>query len=294
MAAAPGIDADILSGVADDFAAKSPLGFATHEVTCGQDTVVKRFQSGARTESQREWRALTLLARHAPGLAPAPVRAHLDDGQPVVTMSRLPGEPLISEPVTDSQLDAVALAVDRLHRAIPATVLAKLDVPWHPGKLEGKARQWAAECNPDTLEPVTRHAYRAARAWLDTGWARSPAASIQCPVFAQGDSYLANYLWDGHEVRLVDFEDAGRGDRVQELVDFAEHLFNWSRGGVCAEAFLDRFDLSPSQRLRALELRRLAAVCRMMMLLPGRPAHHRNPAGTLQRQAARVLGLLNA
>jgi thiamine kinase-like enzyme len=36
-------------------------------------------------------------------------------------------------------------------------------------------------------------------------------------VVAHGDPNLANYLWDGTRVRIVDFEDAGRGDRTVEL-----------------------------------------------------------------------------
>ena len=59
----------------------------THEVridrTCG--LVVKRFRSARRGEPVREWTALSLLARFAPGLAPAPVSADLDCDFPVVT-----------------------------------------------------------------------------------------------------------------------------------------------------------------------------------------------------------------
>ncbi|MEV4893701.1 hypothetical protein AB0K48_30385 [Nonomuraea sp. NPDC055795] len=43
---------------------------ATHDVVIGADEVIKRFRSWERGEPQREWTALTLLAEHAPGLAP--------------------------------------------------------------------------------------------------------------------------------------------------------------------------------------------------------------------------------
>jgi hypothetical protein len=36
-----------------------------------------------------------------------------------------------------------------------------------------------------------------------------------------------------------------------------------------------------------------AALFWLMLLLPGSPAHHRNPPGTLERQAARLLLLLD-
>ena len=52
--------------------------------------------------------ALTTLARHAPGLAPAPLEQHHDPTAPSVVMSRVPGEPLGARPLTDDQLDALA------------------------------------------------------------------------------------------------------------------------------------------------------------------------------------------
>ncbi|HEY2551571.1 MAG TPA: aminoglycoside phosphotransferase family protein, partial [Streptosporangiaceae bacterium] len=106
------------------------------------------------------------------------------------------------------------------------------------------------------------------------------------------DGNLANYLWDGRSVRLVDFEDSGRGDRAQELADFVEHLSVWDGGGVHARAFLDRFDLTRPERQRIGQLRRLFAVFWVMMLLPGGRAHRRNPPGTADRQASRALALL--
>jgi hypothetical protein len=55
--------------------------------------VVKRFIEAHRGEAGREWRALTLLADHAPGLAPEPILADLAADAPVIEMSLLPGEP---------------------------------------------------------------------------------------------------------------------------------------------------------------------------------------------------------
>jgi hypothetical protein len=43
--------------------------------------VVKSFLQAHRGEPEREWRALTLLAEHAPGLAPEPIRADLAAGR---------------------------------------------------------------------------------------------------------------------------------------------------------------------------------------------------------------------
>lgn len=282
-----------MTGMTDDVDALSPGLFMTHDVTYDQGTVVKRFQSWGRAESEREWQALNLLAEHAPGLAPEPISADLASPRPVIVMSLLPGNPLSRGLVTDIELDAAAEAIDRLHRALPASRLAAIEGPGNLDRVESKARQMAADCNTDALDSATRDAYGAALAWLDRDWAGSSAAAIRWPVFAQGDGNLANYLWDGREVRIVDFEDAGRGDRVQELAEFVEHLAVWNRGGVDADAFLDRFDLSPAERSRATQLRRLFAVFWLMMLLPGGPSHRRNPPGTLDCQVSRLQGLLH-
>jgi thiamine kinase-like enzyme len=112
------------------------------------------------------------------------------------------------------------------------------------------------------------------------------------PVFAQGDPNLANHLWDERSVHLVDFESSGRGDRATELADFVEHITVWAHAGINADAFLDRFDLNPGERQRITHLRRVFAAFWVMRLLPSGSAYHRNPPGTFERQASRLLDLL--
>jgi thiamine kinase-like enzyme len=143
-------------------------------------------------------------------------------------------------------------------------------------------------------DPLPRQAYRAALAWLDSGQAQRPAAGTGPPVFAQGDPNLANHLWDGRRVHLVDFEVSGRGDRATELADFVEHVTVWAHAGISAGAFLDRFELDPGERQRVTQLRRLFAAFWVMRLLPGGSAHRRNPPGTFERQASRLLDLLES
>jgi Ser/Thr protein kinase RdoA (MazF antagonist) len=111
-------------------------------------------------------------------------------------------------------------------------------------------------------------------------------------VLGQGDSNLANFLWDGTEVRIVDFEDSGPSDRALELADLVEHISAWSDAGLPADVVLGSFGLAAAERVRVREYRRLCALFWLMMLLPGRPGHDRNPPGTLERQAARLLLLL--
>jgi hypothetical protein len=119
----------------------------------------------------------------------------------------------------------------------------------------------ARACDPDSLDPLPRQAYRAALAWLDTRWTEHPARVTEHPVFAQCDPNLANHLWDGHRVHLVDFESSGRGNRTTELADFVEHVTVWAHAGGH----------------------------------PAAPRRERLPPqspGTFERQANRLLGLL--
>ena len=89
---------------------------ATHEIQldAGRGLVVKRFRSWNRREPVREWTALMLLAEFAPGLAAAPVRADLVADPPMIEMSQLSGVPLGGSPLSATQADALALALDRL------------------------------------------------------------------------------------------------------------------------------------------------------------------------------------
>lgn len=280
-----------------------PRPFSTHGITLGEGIAVKRFRTNVDgderqlygDEPRREWRALKLLARYAPGLAPKPIRADLDADPPLITMSHIPGEPLGVRLVTEAQEDAIAATMCRLHHAIPPSVLTTIELaPGLPQLLPGRIRDMARACDAALLDPLPRQAYRAALAWLDRGDEESPASTGGQPVFAQGDPNLANHLWDGHRVHLVDFEASGRGDRATELADFVEHVTVWAHAGIDAEAFLDRFDLHPGERQQVTQLRRLFAAFWVMRLLPGGSAHRRNPPGTFERQAGRLLGLLGS
>ena len=121
-------------------------------------------------------------------------------------------------------------------------------------------RDMARACDAGVLDPLPRQAYRAVLAWLDRGWAERFTSAAGQPVFAQGDPNLANHLWDGRDVHVVDFERSGRGDRATELADFVEHIVVWAHAGIDADAFLDRFDLGPGERQQIRHLRRLFAL----------------------------------
>ncbi|MFC0554358.1 phosphotransferase [Planotetraspora thailandica] len=252
--------------------------------------MIKRFRSRSRDEPYCEWRALTLLSRHAPGLAPEPLQAELYGDQPTVVMSRLGGSQLRGTRVPQDQITALANALTTLHTAVPPSVLTTLPLRrGHAVELVELVGAWA----PEPAPPVVRHAMSEGRRWLEkeAGGFRAPLGQ---PVFGRGDSNLANFLWDGSRVRMVDFEDSGRSDRAFELAEVTEHVSTWVDSDFDHRAFLDHFDLGPSERGRLGAARRLLALTWLRVLAGDDADNPRNPPGTLERQAERVLELLAA
>jgi len=272
------------------------IRYDTHEVRIdrARGLVVKRFRSARRFEPVREWTALSLLARFAPGLAPAPVSADLDSDLPIVTMSLLPGTELSATPATPAQCCALAEALDRLWRSVPsigrefpAGVMPK------PQAFTRQVREMVAAIRAPGNDPVVVRAHTTAAAWLEReaperhGYARHHA------VLGHGDPCLANYLWDGGRIRLSDFEDSGPSDRAFELAILIEHISAWSDARLEADDFLAMFDLTRAEQTRVQAFRRLAGLYWLIMLRPGGPSSTRNPPGTLERQADRLLRLLS-
>ncbi|MEU5299802.1 phosphotransferase [Streptomyces noursei] len=108
----------------------------THDLTLHPDRVVKRFRAAEGPGPYaRERRALTLLGRHAPGVAPPLLSSHAPahaGDPPTLVMSRLPGTPLRGTPLTERQLAAWAQTVRTLHAAHPRNP---------PGTAERQARR---------------------------------------------------------------------------------------------------------------------------------------------------------
>lgn len=251
----------------------------THSVEVRGDVITKRYKPDKPGAAEREWRALTLLARYAPGLAPRPIS--FEEG---VVMSRLAGVPVRGLPEPAAHTGALAEALARLHAAVPPDVLA--GVPprnWHRQALAEQVRVWC-ERWPGRDTRADR-AVRDGCRWLE-GW--RPDESEVPPVFGAGDGNLANFLWDGERVRIVDFEDSGRSDRVYELSELSEHVSMWVDGEIDV---LRHVELSRAERSRLRECRRLHAMTWLFLLSGEGP---RNPPGTFARQVERVLDALEA
>lgn len=265
---------------------------STHDLTIGMSDVSKRFTSWQRGEADREWEALRVLADRAPGLAPRPLRRTVDAGRPVIVMSRLPGMPLGNRPLTRPQVMAVADAMTELHRAVPVAEFSQFPRRiWHPAEAVETLRAWSIE-HPPNLRGNVRHAFIVGAEWIHSTEASRVAFADEDQVLGQGDGNIANFLWDGERCRLVDFEDCGISDRAFEIADLVEHLSTSLCGLLVAEDLLQLLVSDPDVVQRVLEARRVLAFYWLNMLLPGKPAHRRNPPDSCERQARRLLQML--
>jgi hypothetical protein len=264
----------------------------THAVELGSAVVVKRFRRWSEGQHRREWRALNLLAEHAPGLALSPVRADLEADPPSVTMSRLGGVPLVA-PVTAARFDALAEAIAAVQRAIPPEVLRGLPPRLvHPLDALRDLRGRCARRPPLGDDPLVARAFAGISDWVARPRLDDVFGAELPPVFGPGDGNLANYLWDGSGIRLVDFEYSGRSDRVYELAEVVEHVSVWVDDALDAPALLSRFNLTAADRTRLRDCRLLLGLFWFLGLLSEDPARPRTPPGTAVRQAGRLLALL--
>jgi aminoglycoside phosphotransferase (APT) family kinase protein len=267
--------------------------WSTHGVELRSRSVIKRFRGEHREQAEREWRALTLLATYAPGLAPEPWEADLEAPEPTVVMSRLSGEPLRGRALDDGQIKALTATLSRLYGAVPPDALAAVSLrPWHQQDVIAHIRSWTPQAQAQASDEVSR-AMNSGLAWLaDSGMETAGQPDVP-RVFGPGDGNLANYLWDGSEVRVVDFEDSGVSDRAFELAEITEHVASWVDQPLDVETFLEQFELTVAESVRLKDCRRLLALVWLFLLSFDKGDKPRNPPGTAERQARRLLNLLD-
>ncbi|NUT41272.1 MAG: phosphotransferase, partial [Thermoactinospora sp.] len=115
--------------------------------------------------------------------------------------------PLRSLRITPEHVTAMAAAVEALH-ACPAA-----GVP----RRSGEPLEMVAWLHDRCTDP-------AVLAWLDSPGLEHLLDAEPEPVIGTGDGNLANFLWDGERIRLIDFEHAGRCDRAYDLAEIVEHV----------------------------------------------------------------------
>jgi Predicted choline kinase involved in LPS biosynthesis len=195
--------------------------------------------------------------------------------------------------VTAEQTAALADAVETLQRAIPSEVLLGLPSRLlHPRDALRNLRAWCARRPPPVADPLVAEAFGAVTDWVGRPRLDEVFAAEPPPVFGSGDGNLANFLWDGSRVRVVDFEFSGRSDRAYEVAEVLEHLSARAYDAFDPEVLLSRFELTASESARLRDCRRLLALFWFLAVLSEDPADPRNPPGTGVRQAEHLLALL--
>ena len=197
---------------------------STHHLTIGEREVRKAFVADHEAQAEREWACLTLLAEHAPGLAPRPLRRE-DAETPVIVMERLPGTPLAPRPLAPHQARALGTSLRRLYDVPLQSVTDAGIGPRNggaaapPAVIEARLADHheLSACRDPELVGTAR---AAAREWLREPRLPEPRLT----VLGIADLNPANVLWDGTAARLVDFEDGGLSDPAYELADHVEHL----------------------------------------------------------------------
>jgi aminoglycoside phosphotransferase (APT) family kinase protein len=267
----------------------------THDLTFTATEVHKTYVSWDRGEPDREWACLRLLAEHAPGVAPRPIRRDTSDGSPVIVMERLPGEPLGDAPLSAAQTASLGQALRRLFdvplEAIQAAGIGERQAGPRTGPQA--VAGWLsepydlAECRDPALVSEAVHA---ASRWLA---APAPLPEPRLVALGIADLNPANVLWDGTTCRLVDFEDGGLTDPAYDLADHVEHLAGRLTGVFDLGELVRAVGLSDEERMRVRAYRPLWAAFWLVMLLPGNKGFRRNPPGTTEAQATHLLALLD-
>lgn len=181
-----------------------------------------------------------------------------------IEYQRRPDEAIDTQPVANSTSrsvdheDALVMALETTWRAVPPDRLGS-----HTGTAQNCERFTSQVRTMLTADRQVRDdrlvqaAYLAGIAWLRGGKFDKHFLPGDDVVLGQRDCNLANFLWDGRRIRLVDFEDSGASDRAFELASFVEHVSVWSESCLEAEPFLAKFELSRRERSSLREFRRL-------------------------------------
>ena len=254
-----------------------------HETLC-----LKFYRVDDRRRTEREWQALRLLESWGETVAPRPIACQWRPHAPAIVMEQVDGESLGERSLGAAQLAAVLAARQRLYARTPALVDQLL--PTVVGDVPAIVRRVASGEKALTLQAcseVEGAAQAVLRAWLrgpEPGSLLQPAPL----VFASGDGNLANCLWDGTSVRLVDFEYSGWSDRAFDLADLIEHVQSRATPDTLWDEVPDRLTMLPAERHRLAAARRLFSLFWVVVLWRQRGQPDERLAAQIER--ARALG----
>jgi aminoglycoside phosphotransferase len=213
---------------------------------------LKRYRLDDRNRPGREWTALRFLADRGVDFAPQPLWRNHDPQHPAIVMTWLPGQPLRNMPLNDRCLRALADALREMHAITPVVVTYPYDVFGTVASLDHRLIAWFESTAASTDARIV-----ASRALVDVwrnGGDRELLAQAAPQVWDRGDPSLGNCLWDGQQVRFVDFEYAGWTDRAWMLAHLVGGPWAWQAPATIRTALwtpAERDDRATQQRYAA-------------------------------------------
>ena len=238
-----------------------------------RDLCLKLHRVDHHHRAAREWLALTLLAHRGHPPAPRPVWRSDREDHPAIVMTFAAGTPLGGVRLQSRQLDAVAAALADLYRITPADVTGAVPLVATPAPAMLRRIQRTCTALTDPADPG-----QAPLIELWQRWSTGPdPALIRVPVpqvFGRGDPSLANLLWDGAELTLLDFEYAGWSDPAYELADLIEHPQSCATPDHAWHSLVDRFGFDPDARARHHAARRMLALFWLARRRPDDDRYH--------------------
>lgn len=234
----------------------------------GRSYCLKFYKVDERQRARREWCALELLTSRGCFYPPRPFHYDADSNPPVVVMEFVDGRGLGNQPLNKAHLSALVDALQEMYAITPALASDPL------GPVVGDAHGWIRflrrgerDIEPSTLDVLAYEEHTLLRTWLQ---GTDPAILMESAplVFSRGDPNLANCLWDGQRLRIVDFEYSGWNDRAFDLADLVEHIQSRRTPDEEWGWFVEQFGLSREERIRFQAAQRLAALFWMIKSWP--------------------------
>ncbi len=234
----------------------------------GQCYVLKCYKVDERRRADKEWAGLTFAALHSCNVTPRLLYASQDGREPAAVLAFVEGQHLGDVALDHRQAAALARTLTDLH------MLARDD-----GAQKGLMRLAQARDRISRLPVATGTPYMLAyvrrlghiclgvrhkAAELYSAWLSGPDPVLlghPAPiVFSSGDPNLANCLWDGNQVRIVDFEYSGWSDRAFHLADIIEHPRSWATSDAVWSFFVDCFVIDEAEHARLEAARRMMGI----------------------------------
>jgi aminoglycoside phosphotransferase (APT) family kinase protein len=179
------------------------------------DWAVKFMIRDDRDRARREFDALSLMERGAPGLAPRPLYLDLDSySQSVVVQTWLSGTPLWAAPADSATWLQILQAYRRVHLTPPPD--GPIRYPLTPADILASLPKFAGEL------PEAAQSERLARLLSRLESLKVPKMpDVRC--WGHGDTNIRNLILTADGVKLVDWEYSGVTDPAHEIAMLMSH-----------------------------------------------------------------------